>query len=106
MGEARRGPRSQLRGSVADAVLVCAQVVVFGGSGFVGQSICRAALKLGAEVVSVNRSGAPVGKEWASDVRWIRGDIFEPENYAEEVSKEGRRRPRCPWVGEHTSASS
>lgn len=63
------------------------QVVVFGGNGFVGQSVCQAALRLGAEVVSISRSGAPVGKNksWADAVRWVRGDIFKPENYAAEV---------------------
>lgn len=59
---------------------------MFGGSGFVGQNVCQAALKLGAEVVSVNRSGAPSGKDWSDRVRWVRSDIFEPDTYASEVS--------------------
>lgn len=67
---------------------VVRQVVVLGGNGFVGQSVCQAALRHGAEVVSISRSGAPVGKDkksWAEDVRWVREDIFKPENYAAEV---------------------
>lgn len=65
---------------------VC-QVIVFGGNGFVGQRVCQAALRLGAEVVCVNRSGAPSakGKDWISDVRWVRGDIFKPDDYSAEV---------------------
>ncbi|CAM9162794.1 unnamed protein product [Ascophyllum nodosum] len=64
------------------------KVVVFGGNGFVGQHVCQAALRLGAEVVSVNRSGAPPegGKDWVGDVRWVRGDIFKPEDYSAELS--------------------
>lgn len=63
-------------------------MVVFGGNGFVGQNVCQAALMLGAEVVSINRSGAPGGGEkWANDVRWVQGDIFQPDNYANEVGK-------------------
>ena len=69
-------------------LLLGSQVVVFGGNGFVGQSVCQAALRLGAEVVSISRSGAPIGedkKSWADAVRWVRGDIFKPGNYAPEV---------------------
>lgn len=48
-----------------------------------------AALRLGAEVVCVSRSGAPVraNKKWADDVRWVKGDIFKPTDYASEVCK-------------------
>lgn len=65
------------------------QVVVFGGSGFVGQSVCQAALRLGAEVVSINRSGAPAGKanDWAGNVRWVKADMFNPSEYATEVRR-------------------
>lgn len=63
------------------------QVIVFGGSGFVGQNVCQAALRMGADVVSVNRSGAPPGKDkaWKDKVRWVQADIFKPEDYAAEV---------------------
>lgn len=42
---------------------------------------------MGADVVSVNRSGAPAGKDkdWKDMVRWIQADIFKPEDYAAEV---------------------
>ncbi|KAG5187578.1 hypothetical protein JKP88DRAFT_353692 [Tribonema minus] len=62
------------------------QVVVFGGSGFVGQSVCQAALALGCDVVSFSRSGSPEqAPSWASDVQWLKGDIFKPEDYAAEL---------------------
>ncbi|CAM9466405.1 unnamed protein product [Pylaiella littoralis] len=64
------------------------KVVVFGGNGFVGQNVCQAALLMGADVVSVNRSGAPAGRDkvWKDNVRWVQGDIFKPELYAAELS--------------------
>lgn len=65
------------------------QVVVFGGNGFVGQNVCQAALLMGADVVSVNRSGPPAGKEkaWKDTVKWVQADIFKPEDYATEVGR-------------------
>ncbi|CAM9910135.1 unnamed protein product, partial [Discosporangium mesarthrocarpum] len=63
------------------------QVVVFGGNGFVGQRVCRAAIDLGAEVVSVNRSGPPeVQGEWVDRVRWVKADIFNPSDYKDELT--------------------
>eukprot|EP00903_Cladosiphon_okamuranus_P010693 g10106.t1 len=64
------------------------KVVVFGGNGFVGQNVCQAALLLGADVVSVNRSGPPAGKDevWKGKVKWVQADIFKPEDYAAELS--------------------
>lgn len=66
------------------------QVVVFGGNGFVGQNVCQAALLMGADVVSINRSGPPAGKEqaWKGSVKWVQADIFKPEHYADEVCTE------------------
>ena len=61
---------------------------MFGGNGFVGQNVCQAALLMGADVVSVNRSGPPAGKEkvWKDTVKWVQADIFKPEDYTAEVS--------------------
>ncbi len=52
-----------------------------------GQNVCQAALKMGANVVSVNRSGPPSGKDkaWKDTIRWVHADIFKPEDYADEV---------------------
>lgn len=62
---------------------------MFGGNGFVGQNVCQAALLMGADVVSVNRSGPPGGTEkvWKDAVKWVQADIFKPEDYAAEVSR-------------------
>lgn len=52
------------------------KIVVFGGNGFVGSQVCRAALSLGLEVTSINRSGRPSMKaEWVDRVNWVSGDI-------------------------------
>ena len=51
--------------------------VVFGGSGFLGQRLCRQLLSAGFNVISVSRTGRPKGKAepWWSDVDWISADI-------------------------------
>ncbi len=58
------------------------QVVVFGGSGFVGSNVCKILVSKGKRVASVNRSGAPSKAEpWTSKVDFIAGitncTIFE-----------------------------
>jgi UDP-glucose 4-epimerase len=47
--------------------------VVFGGSGFLGQTLCRRLLIAGFNVRSVSRTGRPRGesKPWHSQVEWI-----------------------------------
>lgn len=51
--------------------------VVFGGSGFLGQRLCRQLLASGFNVRSVSRTGRPKGKaqSWWSDVDWISANI-------------------------------
>jgi UDP-glucose 4-epimerase len=54
--------------------LVC---VVLGGSGFLGQRLCRSLVEEGFYVRSVSRSGRPKGKPepWWSEVEWIAAPI-------------------------------
>jgi|SRR6267154_3122419 len=51
--------------------------VVFGGSGFLGQRLCKQLLATGFKVRSVSRTGCPKGEtqSWWSDVDWISADI-------------------------------
>src|ERR1700693_4624489 len=51
--------------------------VVFGGSGFLGQRLCRQLLANGFNVRSVSRTGRPKGESepWWSNVDWISADI-------------------------------
>lgn len=50
---------------------------VFGGSGFLGQRLCRQLLSAGFNVRSVSRTGRPKGEAqaWWSHVDWISADI-------------------------------
>lgn len=53
------------------------RVVVLGGNGFVGSSICKEAVSRGIEVVSMSRSGRPSYTDsWVDQVTWITGDVF------------------------------
>jgi len=73
------------------------KMVVFGGTGFVGQEICRTMAQRGYDVISVSRSGkqpayttpnytrfrAPNehNYSWAPKVQWVEGDVSKPETY-------------------------
>jgi len=59
--------------------------VVLGGSGFLGQRLCRSLVDVGFRVRSVSRSGCPKGQPepWWSDVEWIAAPIgTEPSTRA------------------------
>ncbi|GAB2273433.1 hypothetical protein Dimus_008226 [Dionaea muscipula] len=50
------------------------RLVVLGGSGFVGSAICKAAVSMGIEVLSLSRSGRPSYTDpWVDQVSWIPG---------------------------------
>ena len=53
------------------------QCVVLGGSGFLGQALCRRLLLAGYKVRSISRSGRPKGdfEAWHSNVEWIAAPI-------------------------------
>lgn len=52
-------------------------VVVFGGSGFLGQRLCKELVTAGYSVRSVSRTGCPRGQAqpWWADVDWISADL-------------------------------
>ncbi|KAK3278861.1 hypothetical protein CYMTET_13230 [Cymbomonas tetramitiformis] len=67
---------------------VSPKVVVFGGNGYVGSEVCKSLLKLGINVTSVSRSGAPASsssEEWVQHVRWIKGDSLLPDLWKPEL---------------------
>jgi hypothetical protein len=51
------------------------RIVVFGGGGYVGGAICRAALAKGLKVTSINRSGNSSAESWTNEVEWIEGSV-------------------------------
>ncbi|KAJ1742753.1 hypothetical protein LPJ68_001632 [Coemansia sp. RSA 1086] len=71
------------------------KIFVVGGSGFVGQAICRAALSRGWQVLSLSRHGAPERSTATQDqttaridnqVQWIKGNALEPDTYKEQLA--------------------
>ncbi|KHN04848.1 Hypothetical protein glysoja_024209 [Glycine soja] len=53
------------------------RIVVLGGNGFVGSSICKAAVSKGIEVISLSRSGRPTySGAWVDQVTWISGMLI------------------------------
>ncbi|GAB1320449.1 hypothetical protein MFIFM68171_10659 [Madurella fahalii] len=66
------------------------RIIVFGGNGFLGSRICRAAVARNWDVTSVSRSGEPHWSSvtssasppsWSHKVAWERGDIFRPAQW-------------------------
>jgi nucleoside-diphosphate-sugar epimerase len=64
------------------------KILVFGGNGFVGQAVMKAALSDGYEVVGVSRRGEPAHfmhelnthPQYAQKVRWMKADISGPSS--------------------------
>lgn len=55
------------------------RVVVFGGNGLLGSTICRAAALRGFDVTSVSRRGnaPPSAAPWAREVEWVKVSVRE-----------------------------
>lgn len=58
-------------------------LLIFGGSGFLGQAICREAIKQTIPVISFSRSGSPKNHFLSSHplITWIKTDIFSETNW-------------------------
>ncbi|KAK4169477.1 isoflavone reductase IRL [Cladorrhinum sp. PSN259] len=66
------------------------RIVVFGGNGFLGSRICKAAVARNWDVTSVSRSGTPHWAslssssnppQWSHSVSWEKADIFQPSQW-------------------------
>lgn len=71
------------------------KLVVFGGNGYVGQRVVASALRMGVNVLSISRTGAPETNSKGmknlseiistapnnANVTWIKGDIFKPTEW-------------------------
>eukprot|EP00047_Mylnosiga_fluctuans_P005707 m.242218 g.242218 ORF g.242218 m.242218 type:complete len:254 (-) comp13988_c0_seq1:130-891(-) len=67
---------------------MASKLLVFGGAGFIGRAVCRAAVQQGLAVTSITRSGVPgCDRPWASKVTWAAGDALEPSTYESLVDK-------------------
>ena len=64
------------------------RIIVFGGSGFMGQALLKAALTKQFKVVSISRSGQPISNEpWMDQVEWLSADVFEPKTWSEVIQQ-------------------
>ncbi|KAJ1842671.1 hypothetical protein LPJ73_005727 [Coemansia sp. RSA 2703] len=62
------------------------KLFVVGGTGFVGQAVCRQALAQGWSVVSLSRRGAPSRNAQAPPgIHWVRGDALTPSTYLSQL---------------------
>ena len=57
------------------------KVAVYGGTGFVGSSVCKALFACGCAVTSISRTGTPParfdGESWVTEVNWIKANASE-----------------------------
>ncbi|KAJ9468208.1 hypothetical protein DIPPA_04419 [Diplonema papillatum] len=60
---------------------------VAGGSGFIGSNLCKEAVRIGFNVVSLSRTGRPghIRDKWADQVDWIKGDVLKSNAYVNVV---------------------
>ncbi len=62
------------------------RLVVFGGSGFVGQSIVNQAVRKNFQVISISRGGRPKQYDsWMDQVKWVAADVFEPAEWQDQL---------------------
>jgi uncharacterized protein YbjT (DUF2867 family) len=62
------------------------KVCVLGGSGFIGAEICRLAVAMGHEVVSVSRGGRPALDEpWVEGVIWVSANVLDANEWIDHL---------------------
>ena len=62
-------------------------LLVFGGTGFLGSAICKFAVSQSLKVISISRTGiASSSDPWNSAVEYIKGDALDPSTYSSLVS--------------------
>lgn len=68
-------------------------VLVLGGSGYVGSNVVQEALRKGCTVFSLSRSGKPTNckEDWVEKVTWISGDaLAEPNDELQNVLQKSK----------------
>jgi uncharacterized protein YbjT (DUF2867 family) len=62
------------------------KVCVLGGSGFIGAEICRLAVAMGHEVVSVSRGGRPaIDEPWVEGVTWVAANVLDTDQWVDHL---------------------
>ena len=69
------------------------KVIIFGGSGFLGQQIAKILVQRQHQVISVSRHGKPatLSASWSHQVQWVCSDVTRDTNWQEQVQ-------RADWV--------
>ncbi len=69
------------------------KVIIFGGSGFLGQQIAKILVQRQHQVISVSRHGKPatLSASWSHQVQWVCSDVTHDTNWQEQVQ-------RADWV--------
>lgn len=64
-------------------------LLVTGGTGFLGRAVCRLAVADGHDVTSVARSGRPDPQHrgpWADEVDWVAADVLAPHRWRDHLA--------------------
>lgn len=72
---------------------MAATLIVFGGSGFIGQALCKEALNRHMSVVSISKHGKPkTNDKWMSNplITWCAIDIFKDDSWKNYLSSDAR----------------
>lgn len=66
-----------------------APIIIFGGSGFIGQAACQEAINRQLPVISISKHGKPKKEElWMSSplINWLSIDIFKDDSWKNYIS--------------------
>lgn len=76
------------------------RIAVSGASGFIGAAVIRKALEAGHEVAVVVRPGSDLARLCGAEVTVIRGELAQPETYADALSAFAPEAAiHCAWGG-------
>jgi uncharacterized protein YbjT (DUF2867 family) len=64
-------------------------IVIFGGSGFIGTAVCKELIQRKHTVTSISRHGQPdtLTDEWARNVHWLHSDILNDTKWQTAVKE-------------------
>ncbi|AZZ61014.1 NAD(P)H-binding protein [Oenococcus sp. UCMA 16435] len=64
------------------------KIVVFGGSGFIGQKVLEILEEKGHQIISVSRHGRPsnLTQNWADKITWVSSDILKDHEWQKYIN--------------------